>query len=196
VIVGDTQTLALKSCITQSYPNRGLLALGCFTIYVGGFRYGVDDPEATLLANSFDEVGRRIVDQGKRKVAFSMAPAAEIADAAIAAVYADENDDELLFGLRRTDFRDLVYARRIVWAPDGAEAFDDGSRVLQLDVDDMVRVIGFRQASGYVHDPETLREIILQGERFYDILRTWRHKFEAEWSRSQAQGDEQETRTP
>lgn len=181
MIAGDPQTLALESCISQAYANRGLLALGCFTVYVGGFRYGVDEPEATLLANSFDEVGRRIVSQGKHEVGFSLAPAAEIADAVIAGLYAETDEDESLFGLPRADFRSLLHARQIVWAPDGDEAFDDGSLILQFDIDDLVRVIGFRQAAGYVHAPETLRDITLPGQRFYDILRTWRQAFESDW---------------
>jgi hypothetical protein len=181
VIAGDPQTLALKSCISQAYANRGLLALGCFTIYVGGFQYGVDEPEATLLANSFDEVGRRIVDQGEHGVDFSLAPAAEIADAVIAGIYAVTDEDESLFGLPRADFRSLLHARQIVWAPDGDAAFDDGSRILQFDIGDLVRVIGFRQASGYVHDPESLRDVTLPGKGFYDILCTWRQAFESDW---------------
>jgi hypothetical protein len=40
--------------------------------------------------------------------------------------------------------RDMIYSRHILWAPDGDAAFDDGSYILQFDVDERVRLIAFK----------------------------------------------------
>ena len=48
MIVGDTQVFAIESEITEAYASLGLRALGFFVIHVGGSRYGVYDPNATM----------------------------------------------------------------------------------------------------------------------------------------------------
>lgn len=70
---------------------------------------------------------------------------------------------------------------KLVWAPDGDEAFDDGSFVLQFDVDDRVRLIGFRSGANCHHDPETLSDVWLPANAFYGILRQWRDAFIEDW---------------
>jgi hypothetical protein len=60
MIVGEPQIFAIESGISRAYARLSLLALGFFVIHVGGRRYGVYEEEATMLANSFDEVRRRL----------------------------------------------------------------------------------------------------------------------------------------
>ncbi len=42
----------------------------------------------------------------------------------------------------------MVWDSKLMWAPDGDEAFDDGSYVLQIDSGSLVRLIGFKGTSG------------------------------------------------
>jgi hypothetical protein len=66
--------------------------------------------------------------------------------------------------------------------PDGDEAFDDGSFVLQFDVQDRVRLIAFRSGAGYVHDPDTLSDVWLPADDFYRVLEQWHQAFDREWA--------------
>jgi hypothetical protein len=75
--------------------------------------------------------------------------------------------------------------------PDGDEAFDDRSYVLQFDVGDRVRLIAFRPMEGScLHDPATLRDVWLVANDFYRILQDWLDAFEAEWASMPKVSDE------
>jgi hypothetical protein len=64
--------------------------------------------------------------------------------------------------------------------PDGDEAFDDGSYVLQFDVGDRVRPIAFKRPESLVN-PTSVREVWLSSDTFDSALREWRDFFLAEW---------------
>jgi hypothetical protein len=66
-------------------------------------------------------------------------------------------------------------------APDGDEAFEDGSYVLQFDVKNRVRLIAFKSDHSYSYDPGTLSDVWLAAEEFYGILKQWRDSFDSEW---------------
>ncbi len=182
MLVGDPRSFAVESLITAAYASRGLRALGCFLIHVGGNRYGVYKSDATLLANSFDEVENRIARRGVHTAPFAgeLEPG-KIADAFRGGIYNDHPKDQY-FGLPLEQFRHLIYAHGLVWAPDGDEAFDDGSYILQFDVGDRVRLVAFKCSEGWLHDPLTLRDVWIPADRYYQILCEWREAFETEWT--------------
>ena len=166
MIVGDRSIFAIESGITQAFRNPSLRALGFFVIHVGGRRYGVYSSDATMLANSFDEVEKRLADRGRHTAPFATeADAGEIADAFRRAIYAEERKDTY-FGIPLGEFcnRFSRESNDLVWAPDGDEAFDDGSYVLQFDVQDRVRLIAFKRGEQYLHDPATLSDVWLASD--------------------------------
>ena len=182
MIVGQPSIFAIESGITEAYERLSFRALGFFVIHVGGQRYGVYKPDATLLACSFDEVGDRISRRVELTAPFAAElDAGKIADAVCNAIYAEE-PDEGFFGIPQPEFRDLIYSNHLLWVPDGDEAFDDGSYVLQFDVEDRVRLIAFKTDEGYRHDPKTLSAVWLAADDFYQILQHWHDAFEAEWT--------------
>jgi Immunity protein 42 len=182
MIVGNARTLAIESKISEAYTGLGTRALGLFVIHVGGNRYGVYESTATLLANSFDEVRDRIAHRGLHTASFAEASdPARIADAFRDAIYRD-GPQEAFLDLTREEFSELVYANDLVWAPDGDEAFDDGSYVLQFDVGDRVRLIAFRCGGDGLHDPLTLRDVWISAADYYQVLGQWREAFEKEWA--------------
>ena len=182
MMVGDPAVFAIESGITEAYLRPSLMALGYFVIHVSGKSFGVKLPDATLLACSFDEVGRRIADRGSHTPPFPFdMNAAAIANAFIRAGYAVHDDSEHFFEMPSPQFRNVIRKRRLEWAPDGDAAFDDGSYVLQFDLGDKVRLIAYVSTPDYLHDPETLREISLNSEDFYGILQNWHDLFEDEW---------------
>ena len=183
MIVGAPAVFAIESGITQTLERASLLALGFFVIHVGGFRYGVCEERATMLASSFDEVVRRIADRGHHNCPFALNPdGGKIADAVSNALYGDGPADEVFFGMSRAEFSGLVSSKDLLWAPDGDEAFDDGSYVLQFDVEDRVRLIGFQRPRGLSHEPATLRDIWITAQQYYSTLKQWKTDFEADRS--------------
>jgi hypothetical protein len=179
--IGDPRTFAVESIISEAYLREGLRALGCFVIHVGGGRYGVYRPNATLLGCSFDEVAKRMRQRGLHVAPFAKAEnPGMIADAFREAIYSENAKNEY-FGIPRDRFCDLVYSSDIFWARYGDEAFDDGSYVLQFDVGDRVRLMAFRCGVDWLHDPSTLREVWIAGSEYYQVLAQWRLEFEMEW---------------
>jgi Immunity protein 42 len=181
MIIGDQSVFAIESGITHAYERLSFRALGFFVIHINGRRYGVHSPNATMLACSFDEVGNRITRRGSHIASFATEPDAdEIANAVCHAIYASDQENTRFFGISRPEFHDLVYSNHLLWAPDGDEAFDDGSHVLQFDVKNRVRLIAFKNSEeGY--DSSTLNDMWFEGDKFYDILQRWRDAFETEW---------------
>jgi hypothetical protein len=182
VLVGDSNRFAIESEISRAYARPSLRGLGFFVIHLSGMLYGVKAVDATLLACSFDEVTNRLQRRGRHKVFFSNEiDAGKLANAIAKNIYAPDDIVSDSLGLSRAEFENLIHSTNIVWAPDGDQAFDDGSLVLQFDVGDRVRLIGFRRRTDFCHDPATLRDIWLGAHEFYDILSQWSSKFEAEW---------------
>jgi hypothetical protein len=182
--IGNPPVFAIESGITQAYDRLSQRALGFFVIHVGGRRFGVYEPGATMMGCSFDTVQRRVARRGAHSAPFATeSNAGKIADAFRNAMYAEEPDQSYL-GIPLAEFRGLFFraSNDLMWAPDGDEAFDDGSFVLQFDVKDQVRLIAFRSTDGYVHDPATLRDVWMPADEFYRVLQQWYQAFDAEWS--------------
>ncbi len=183
MIFGDPSIFAIESGLTTAYEAVSLRGLGFFVIYLGGYRYGIRAPDATTLALPFDGIERRLADRGKHVAPFSAEPdAGKIADAFRNAFYADEQH-ESFFEIPLADFVELDCCNHLDWTtPYADEAFDDGSYVLQFDVDDRVRLIGYKSRNtDYRHAPESLRDMWLSSNEFYAILQSWRDAFENEW---------------
>jgi hypothetical protein len=139
-----------------------------------------------MLACSFDATQKRIINRGRHTAPFSsQSDGGQIADAVRTALYADEQDNEHFLGLSQPELANLVYSNGLLWAPDGDEAFDDGSFVLQFDVGESVRLIAFKALRSsdkpYLHDPATLSDVWLPAETFYGVLQQWGETFEAAW---------------
>lgn len=181
MIIGNTSEFAIESQITQAYERLSFRALGFFVIYVGGRCYGRRSADSTMLACSYDEVERRIANRGAHIAPFASNPdAGKIARAFRDALYG-EMPQPSYFGIPLGKFRDTLHSNRIMWAPDGDQAFDDGSYVLQFDLQNRVRLIAFKSTLGSENAPQALTEIFLSDERFYGVLKEWHDSFETEW---------------
>jgi hypothetical protein len=180
MIVGNPSVFAIESNIDRAYERPSQLGLGFFVIYVSGRCYGVREPENTMLACSFGEVSSRISMRGQHVVPFATEPDdGKIADAFRAAIYSDNAQDSY-FDLPLSLFVNSIHSKRVMWAPDGDEAFDDGSYVLHFDVKDSVRLIAFK-GEGHIHEPGSLSDVWLPANDFYKILQDWRDAFDGEW---------------
>lgn len=178
MITGDTSTFAIESYIAEAYEDRGLLALGYFVVHISGKSFGVRQPNATMLACSFDTVVERIANRGLHIAEFSShLKAEEIADlfrmAEYGALRYSQADNEHSIIALET-FRK---PNNLVWAPDGDTAFDDGSYILQFDEGALARIIAFRCQANGLHDPNTIVELRIAANVFYGVLDEWRDSF-------------------
>jgi Immunity protein 42 len=190
MIVGQPSVCAIESEISRAYQRPGVRGLGYFVIHLGGLTYGVKSAEATLLACSFDQVCERIQSRGLHKTTFSQdADAARLADAVTYAIYGGHPERAFDFSTSEEELRCALATSSIVWAPDGDEAFDDSSNVLQFDIGDRVRLIGFKRENGQ-HNPHSLRDVWLQADVFYGILSRWQSEFLSEWAEAPKQDED------
>ena len=140
MIIGDQSTVAIESHVSQAFHRLSFRALGSFTIHVDGLRFGVSDPDATMMALSLEEVERRIRDRGTHITPFTNGGAGTIADAYRYAFYGEEYGSGYP-GMTVQTFASAIRSGHIQWAPDGDEAFDDSSYILQFDDGDQVRLL-------------------------------------------------------
>jgi hypothetical protein len=180
MIVGDTSVFAIESEITRAFEKISWRGLGFFVIHVSGQSYGIKSPNQSMLACSFDQVMMRIEGRGTHQAPFAEAPAIDIANAYTSAVYLGNSGSETCFGMSEVQFTRTLNSNSLLWAPDGDEAFDDGSHVLQFDVGNRVRLIAFKRLKLMV-DPDSIRDVWLSSDTFYDALHLWRDAFMVEW---------------
>jgi hypothetical protein len=181
VIVGDGEGFAIESAITKALPSAGQRALGFFVVHIGDRTYGVRAPDASMLACSLDAVNDCRRRRGTHCVPFlSEIDAALIAEAFLDANYR-ETDRLDYFGTPMAEFAEALHANAIVWAPDGDEAFDDGSFILHFDIGSRVRLIAFTNAASNDDMLKTVSERWLEADIFYGILARWSGLFLEEW---------------
>ncbi len=106
-------------------------------------------------------------------------PAAEIAAAYLDAVYRD-NARADYFGLSQHQFVDALQSSGSIWAPDGDEAFDDGSHVLQFVVGSYVRIVAFVNTESPDDLSGTISEQWMDPDLFYGIASGWKTLFAME----------------
>jgi hypothetical protein len=179
MIVGDPAQFAIEFGILNASEMESIRATGFFNIIISGYKYGLTATDSTTLACSFDEIEHRISHRGTHTAPFSAEPdAGLIAESVRNALY--EEGRGSYFGLPLAAFSDLIYDNHLLWAPDGDEAFDDGSYVLQFDRGNQVRLIGFKSHAEFSYDRSTLRDVWISQNSFYDILKQWSILFETQ----------------
>lgn len=180
MIIGSVQRFAIESSITTAYESESLRGLGYFNLHLCNRRYGVFSPDATMLACSLDNVVNRVRSRGAHCATFSTMDAELIADTFLTLVYSNCPHGDVL-GMPAAMCRDQFYSSHLIWAPDGDEAFDDGSFVFQFDVDERVRLIAFNKGDGSQHIPGTLCDLWLTADEYYGVLDQWQKDFLSEW---------------
>jgi hypothetical protein len=183
LLVGSRNSFAIESHVSQILTSPSQMGLGYFNVHIADCRYGVRGPDATLLACSFDAVNERLRSRGKH-----ICPRLDqVNGLKLSALYYDlvyrgrreieTPEDQVVLGVLESE-----EAAKIVWAPDGDEAFDDGSFILQYDSDAMVRLVAFRVTDGGEIDVECSRDIWIPGAVFYRILAEWSEQFSSNWN--------------
>jgi hypothetical protein len=181
MLVGNPKVLAIESGIAKPLPALSERALGHFVLHVGGRAYGNPSPTATLLACSFDQVGRRLERKGTHLAPFSSEPAADIVRSVVKVKYQGYDAADRFFSMSPDAFDSALTLSKICWAPDGDAAFDDGGNVLHFDLQDEVRLIAFKNEADVASILPSVADVRLPASAFYGVLDEWHARFEAEW---------------
>ena len=182
MIVGERGLFAIESEITRAVPNLSQRALGFFVIHVGGQTFGIKQPDASMMGCSFNEVNERLKRRGTHSTPIlDDVGAGDVAQAYLDAIYRDARRTDY-FGLSGAKFVEAVYSNFVTWAPDGDEAFNDGSHVLQFDIGRRVRLVAFVNTDSPDDMVGTISEEWLEAELFYDVLSRWSELFASEWA--------------
>lgn len=183
MLVGEKSTFGIAWQLTEAYHSMGMRGMGYFNYYIGGLRFGVNSPHATLLGCSFESIRERVRLRGTHHAAFSLNEAKEIAISYRRACFDESAADNLFFGTLAPILCKEIHEANVVMAPDGDLAFNDGSHVLQFDVDNKVRLIAFKSTEiGYTFVQHSLRDVWLSADSFYVILEQCLLDFDREWS--------------
>jgi Immunity protein 42 len=180
-IIGDPKTFAIEWSISESFASRSQMALGYFIVHVSGTSFGVRSESATLLASSFNEVKRRLLERGLHKAKFSQEPATHIVSAVRIVIYDGAIAVSKFFDLTPKQFEQKLRHSKALWCPDGDAAFDDGGHVLQFDLEKYVRLVAFKNLASLDETISTSVEVCLESSEYYTILRNWLEVFESEW---------------
>jgi len=189
MLVGLPSTFAIESEITCAYARLSFRALGFFVIHVAGHSFGVRAPDASMLACSFDEVGRRLNHRGEHTATFSNLEGFALAKSVGEALYDFETPAITASGFSSEEFSHVVHSNHLLWAPDGDEAFYDSSFILHFDIRDEVRLVGFKSSDTGFPAPASLAEARLSADTFYGVLAQWHATFEAEWRQAPKKSD-------
>ncbi len=184
MLIGDPSVFAIESGVSRHLVSRSQMAVGYFLIHVGGIEFGVREQEASLLACSYDSVCERIQNRCNHRLKLKRAyQTLELVQAYQSAIYGVGPECETYLGLDVESFRDQFARSKVGWAPDGDEAFDDGSHIMQFDTEDDVCLIGFKN-DHYIENIQEIVEISMDGDAYYGVLETWSELFLSEWELS------------
>jgi hypothetical protein len=182
ILVGDVNIIAVESYVDQFLPAKGQLGVGYFIIHVAGRVFGVKDRRASVLGNSYYEVCERIGRRGKHDLSFSGQVDAKELSLSVLNILYDRGFKKFPLSTElETEMERVLYTSNIIWAPDGDEAFDDGSHVLQIDEGRHARVIALVNHETEDLTIDSIVELRISADEFYEILYSWSRKFEEEW---------------
>jgi len=183
ILSGNPNELAIESYVDEFLPEKSWRAIGCFLIHVGGRRFGVERPRATALACSFDEVRERLRCRGKHIFSPSeQVGATEIAFRVLNSRYCREFSGFEMKPEWADELDQVLFKNKLIWAPDGDAAFDDGGHIIQIDEGDMCRIVAFNNGETDRDTRESVVDVRLSCRRFYDILAQWSGQFEDDWA--------------
>ncbi len=182
MICGDINTFAIESFISIAYERVSFLAMGNFLIHINNICYGRREPDASLLACSYNKV-QELLNEDVTNDSVLMSnfvnryPANTIADVFRISIYGAESysSSEDYHEIIVSAFKDLY--PKCVWAPDGDEAFDDGSYILIFQSCNKIRLIGFRILSNGLSDLSTLSDLTISKDHFRSVLKEWSERF-------------------
>ncbi|MBB3743092.1 hypothetical protein FHX10_002585 [Rhizobium sp. BK591] len=179
MIFGNKEHFAIESGVSKFLKSKNQMAIGFFNIYINSFQYGVRKEDASILGSSYYEVKNRIKDTGKHGFS-KLLSAAEIIHIFQYESYGIGSRVDDLIAHQDGKLLQEIIDNKIVWAPDGDAAFDDGGHVFQIDEGKMVRIIGF------INDipAKNTSEIRIEAVKFYKILQDWSDFFYKDWDRN------------
>lgn len=179
LIVGDPRRFALETRVDRAFSRLSYCALGYFVVHMMGEVYGIREQDATLLGCSYDAICRRLERKGSHFGSFATGLLAnEVANCFRMAYYEGSFSETKCLGLSPDQIVEEALKNDLIFAPDGDEAFDDGSNILQFDLESEVRLVAFKNCPSENISIGSISEIYMPIDEFYEILTFWRDDFE------------------
>jgi hypothetical protein len=174
--------------MSSAYNSPSIYGIGYFVIHIKDNIYGIKSKGATALACSYDAVIDRIKKRGTHICPefITDLSALELSDLFEGVLYRDKKEYKMPdnIGVLHNELSDIVYQNELLWVPDGDEAFDDGSRIIQFDIEQTVRLIGYKSLHKNKIDIKTLTDLTMDAEQYYTTLENWSNNFYNEWQKS------------
>jgi hypothetical protein len=92
--------------------------------------------------------------------------------------YDEQPSKRNFFGITASEVQNIFTLNEIMWVPDGDEAFDDGSHILQFDEGDKVRLVAFLNTENPTELMGSIVEKWIYPDVYYGILSQWLSLFE------------------
>ena len=172
IVSGDRDFFAIEAGISEVCPDS-LIALGYFTIFVGGASFGLMERDATALGPAYRDARSRLSNAGRHGFAYSSEPDGRKLICAIeSALNDEEGSGTTYYGVDGETFTAGIGESRIGWHWCCSQAFDDGSSVWHFDCGDQVRLIA--------ENDRAFRDKVVPSSLFYGVLSEWVANFERE----------------
>ncbi|MBB4100454.1 hypothetical protein GGR46_004026 [Sphingomonas kyeonggiensis] len=182
ILVGNPEMLAIESCVDEFVAQKSQMGIGYFLIHVGGRQYGVKKPRACVMGNSYNEIVSRISQDGKHILnSSSKIDSKELSIYILNSIYNRGFEGGVIPSQWSKEIDDNLYANALIWAPDGDSAFDDGSHVVQVDDGQFARITAFINAETQDEFENSISDVILRRETFYETLGAWAREFDGQW---------------
>lgn len=186
-LLGDPSRFAIEYQLSKASNEQPWLASGYFCLYIGSFRYGVVEEFVELLNCVYNGICERISRAGTHRVDLDGGTPGPVEIATLfEQTCALDHGPFPIYGY--DDPLELNYAflkAEVEWNRWCGACFDDGSRILQLDEDDDVLLIGHKTKhelpSLYV--PDTFRYVRIPAVEFYALLDAWCVAYREDWER-------------
>ncbi len=178
---GNVKKFSVESEVKEFYSAESLMALGFFNIHINGIRYGVHERDASMLSCSYNEVKKRVSNRGRHVSPFGNDfNAADLVESYQKSNYGIGRLRGPFVGMKEAHIVDLILKNNLLWAPDGDEAFDDGGHIFHFDLNDSVRLIGFKNKP----IADSISDLTLGSDYFYATLSDWAISFLEDWEKN------------
>ena len=169
MIVGDRSRFAVEIELHPDSPKSISTGFGLYRFWIADQPYGRSAPDASCLAASCDALRERLGQRGHHDATgMPTGNPLGILERAYWLIY---RVTDVHIASRQASAQEVAQARRLMMAPDGDEAFDDGSFVVQWDDRGVVGLAAGLVGEGdgpMIVDP--VRSIRLGTVDFYDVV--------------------------
>lgn len=187
MLIGSIKRFAIEYTIREFYENN-FIGDGKFLVYINGIPYGQNRDDSTTFSCIIPELGKRIITRKITDKILRENGHAEIAHNYYDCFFADE-PKTTYFGLSKKDFEKVIIENNCSW--NGMdEAFDDGSFILQINMNSTTtKLIGFKAISCFPVEIEKISTIEISVDVFNTTIQQFIESLKTDFVNNYGHGD-------